>query len=178
MESPSFCETENNPTPSLFFIRLPTNKHFRTRSSMIHLWIDSRTCQKKGILLLARQKSDNCLELSKENVLWNMMLSHWPCFTWAFFMIWLHRIIKLIFQISLHQVLEIYVLNIKENNLTSQFSQKISYTLKVSSILHFIKSLCENFPNFLCRFWKHNSVFLRILYQYLFISNITSLYLL
>ena len=28
----------------------------------------------------------------------NMMLSHWPCFTWKFFMIKFHRILKLIFQ--------------------------------------------------------------------------------
>ena len=28
----------------------------------------------------------------------NMMLSHWPCFTWKFFMIRFHRILKLIFQ--------------------------------------------------------------------------------
>ena len=27
-----------------------------------------------------------------------MMLSHWPCFTWKFFMIWFHKILKLIFQ--------------------------------------------------------------------------------
>ena len=28
----------------------------------------------------------------------NMTLSHWPCFTWKFFMIWFHKILKLIFQ--------------------------------------------------------------------------------
>ena len=28
----------------------------------------------------------------------NMMLSHWPCFTWKFFVIWFHKILKLIFQ--------------------------------------------------------------------------------
>ena len=26
------------------------------------------------------------------------MLSHWSCFTWKFFMIWFHKILKLIFQ--------------------------------------------------------------------------------
>ena len=31
----------------------------------------------------------------------NMMLSHWPCFTWRLFMIWFHKILKLIFQMQL-----------------------------------------------------------------------------
>ena len=75
-----------------------TNKHCRAWSSMINLWIDSRTCQKYRILLSARQRSDNYLELSKENVLGNMMLSHWSCFTGKFLMIWFHKILKLIFQ--------------------------------------------------------------------------------
>ena len=75
-----------------------TNKHCRAWSSTINLWIDSRTCQKYRTLLSAKQRSSNYLELSKENVLGNMMLSHWPCFTWKFFMIWFHKIFKLIFQ--------------------------------------------------------------------------------
>ena len=29
------------------------------------------------------------------------MLSDWPCFTWKFFMIWSHKILKLIFQTQL-----------------------------------------------------------------------------
>ena len=75
-----------------------TNKHCRAWSSMNSFWIDSRTCQKKKILLSARKRSNNYLKLSKENFLGNMMLSHWPCITWKFFMIWLHKILKLIFQ--------------------------------------------------------------------------------
>ena len=75
-----------------------TNKHCRVWSSMINLWIDSRTCQKYRILLSAKQRYNNYLELWKENVLGNMMLSHWPCFTWKFFMIWSYKILKLIFQ--------------------------------------------------------------------------------
>ena len=75
-----------------------TNRHCIEWSSMINLWIDSRTCQKYRILLSPRQKSNNYLELSKENVLGNMMLSNWPCFTWKFFMIWFWKILKLIFQ--------------------------------------------------------------------------------
>ena len=43
-----------------------TNKHCRAWSFMKKLWIDSRTCQKKRILLTARQRSNNCLQLSKE----------------------------------------------------------------------------------------------------------------
>ena len=86
--------------PFLCFLLDPlTNKHCRTWSSMINLWRDSRTCQKWRILLSARPRFNyNYLELSKENVLRNMMLSHWSCFTWKFFMIWFHKILKLIFQ--------------------------------------------------------------------------------
>ena len=64
---------------SLFcFILEPlTNKDCKTWSSMINLWIDSGTCQKQRILLSARPRFNyNCLELSKENALRNMMLSH------------------------------------------------------------------------------------------------------
>ena len=39
--------------------------------------------------------NNNYLELSKETVLRNMILSHWPCFTWKLFIIWLHKIRKL-----------------------------------------------------------------------------------
>ena len=42
----SFCKIWNNSTPLLFFISDPfTNKNYRTWSSMINLWIDSRTYQ-------------------------------------------------------------------------------------------------------------------------------------
>ena len=75
-----------------------TNKHCWTWSSMIKLWIDSRTWEKWRILLSARQRSNNYLKLSKEYVLGNMMLSHWPWFTWKFFITWFHKILKLIFQ--------------------------------------------------------------------------------
>ena len=85
-----------------FLLDLLTNKHCRTWSSMINLWIDSRTCQKWRILLSARPRFNyNYLELSKENVLRNMMLSHWSCFTWKFFMIWFHKILKLILKAAI-----------------------------------------------------------------------------
>ena len=63
-----FCEIWNNPIPPLFFIRPLTNEHCKTWSSMINLWIDSRTNQKLRIPLLARQRSSNYLELSSKNV--------------------------------------------------------------------------------------------------------------
>ena len=77
-----------------FLVDSLTNKHCITWSSTTNLWIDSRTSQKWRILLSARQSSSIYPEPSKENVLWE----YWPCFTWNFFMIWLHKIVKLIFQ--------------------------------------------------------------------------------
>ena len=85
------------PLLSCFLDHL-TNKHSRAWSSILNLWLDFRTCQKYRTLLSPRQRSNNCLEVSKENVSGNMMLSHWPCFSWKFFMIWFHKILKLIFQ--------------------------------------------------------------------------------
>ena len=57
---------------------LLTNKYCRTWSSLINLWIGSRICQKYGILLSARQRLINYLELSKENVLgiWCCHIDH------------------------------------------------------------------------------------------------------
>ena len=75
-----------------------TNKHCRTWSSLINLWIDSRICQKYRILLSARKRTNDYLEHSKENFGGNMMLSHWPCFTWKLFSICFYKILKLIFQ--------------------------------------------------------------------------------
>ena len=43
-------------------------------------------------------RTNNYWELSKENIFRNMMLSHWPCFTWKFFMIWFPKILNLFFQ--------------------------------------------------------------------------------
>ena len=96
-KSLSFCKIWNN-LPLLCFLLDPlTNRHCRAWSSMINLWRDSRTCQKWRILLLARPRFNyNYLEISKENVLRNMMLSRWSCFTWKFFMTWFHKILKLI----------------------------------------------------------------------------------
>ena len=67
------------------------NKHCRAWSSMINLWIDSRTCQKYRILLSARQRSNNYLEkITKRKCLGGIWY-----FTWK---IWFHKILKLIFQ--------------------------------------------------------------------------------
>ena len=100
------------------------NKHCRAWRSMISLWIDFRTCKKYRILLSARQRSNNYLELSRENVLGNMMLSCWPCFIWKFFMIWFHKILKLISRKQPSCPRNIYILNIIENHLFSQLSSK------------------------------------------------------
>ena len=72
----------------------------------------------------------------------NMMLSHWPCFMWRFFMImWFNKTFKLIFQIS-HHVRGIYVLNIEENYLTWHLSWKFSYTFIGTTIL---QNMCKKF---------------------------------
>ena len=90
---PPFVKFETILAFLCFLLDPVTNKHSRTWISMINLWIDSKTCQKKTILLSA-----SLFELLKENVLGDMMLSYWPCFTWKFFMIWLHKVLKLIFE--------------------------------------------------------------------------------
>ena len=56
------------------FLDLLTSKYSWPWSSMINLVIDSRTV--KQILLSPRGKSNNYLELPRENVSGNMMLSH------------------------------------------------------------------------------------------------------
>ena len=86
------------------------------------------------------------------------MLSHWPGFTWKFFIIWFHKILKLIFQKQLN-VLKIHVLNIDENYLTWQLSCKFSYTLKpVSAIFYQI-------------FIFHQMIALQKLWKMFFISS-------
>ena len=98
-KSLSFCKIGNNPILLCYLLDTLTNKHCRACSPMIALWIDSRTCQENRILLSARQRSKNYLEISKKkNVLWKMMLSHWPSFISNLFMIWFHKIIKLVFK--------------------------------------------------------------------------------
>ena len=73
------------------------SKHCRAESSMMNLWIDSMICQKYRMLVSVTQMSNNYLELWKENVLGNMILSLWPCFTWKLIMIWFHKILQLTF---------------------------------------------------------------------------------
>ena len=70
------------------------------------------------------------------------MLSHWPSFTWKFFMIWFHKMLKLIFQTqpSCHR-------NIctehwrKLPNLT--LSSKFSCTLRTRILQNMCKMFCE-----------------------------------
>ena len=63
-----------------------------------HIMIDCRTYQKQSILLSARQKSSNYLEPSKENVLVKYDAATLSMFYLKFFMIWFHKMFKLIFQ--------------------------------------------------------------------------------
>ena len=85
-KSLSFCEMWNNPTLPLFLFDALTDKHWRAWNSTINLWI-------------ARKTFSNNLEQMQKQMFWgNMTLSHWLCFTWKFFMIWFHKILKLIFQ--------------------------------------------------------------------------------
>ena len=85
--------------PLLFYLLDPlTNKHCRTWSSMINLWIDSGPVKSTESCCQQGKGLRNYLELSKENVLGNIMLSHWPEFIWNFFMIWFHETLELTFK--------------------------------------------------------------------------------
>ena len=95
-----FCKIWNKPTPPLFFIRPLTNKHCRTWSSMInfgkipgHIKSEESYCHQRKSLAIA-------YSLQKKILGGNMMLSLWQCFTWKFFMIWFHKILKLIFKMQ------------------------------------------------------------------------------
>ena len=65
----SVYEIWNNSTALYFLFNPLTNKHCRTWSPMINLRTESRTYQKKRILLSATQRSSNYLEPSKLNIL-------------------------------------------------------------------------------------------------------------
>ena len=60
-----------------FLLGSLTNQHCGTWTSMINLWIDSRTSQKLIILSTRPRFNYNYLELFKESVSRNMMLSHY-----------------------------------------------------------------------------------------------------
>ena len=98
-----------------------TNKHCRSWSSMIILWIDSRISQNYRILLSARHSSNNYLELFKKMV-WRILccrIDHTllESSLWYGFAKYLNQFFR-----SSHHVLDIYVLNIEENHLFSQLS--------------------------------------------------------
>ena len=67
-----------------FLLDHRTNKHCRTWSSMINLWVDFRTYQKYRILLQQGKGLAITQSLQKKMFWGNMMLSHSPCFTWKF----------------------------------------------------------------------------------------------
>ena len=48
-------------------------------------------------LLSPRRRSNNYLELPRENGLGNSILSHWPCLMWYFIMVWFHKFLELVF---------------------------------------------------------------------------------
>ena len=87
---------------------------------------------------------------------------------------------------SLHQVLEIYVLNFEGNCLTWHLAWKLSYTLtttilwnmckRFSSVILLSKMKSLFLLNTSGQFWKHKSVFLQILHQSLVLSNIICTY--
>ena len=77
----------SSPQENLVVIRDEKVSPFVKFEIMLTPFVDSRLCQKQRILLSSRQRSNNYLELSKENALENMMLPHSPCFTLKFFMV-------------------------------------------------------------------------------------------
>ena len=119
----------------------------------------------------------------------NMMLPHWPCFNWKFYMIRFHKILKLIFQTQPSCPINTCTEHWKY--LTWQLSWKLSYILRTveqlilrpkkshqSPNFETFKRSAENLSNFLCHFWKPKSVFLQMFYQYWVLSSITPLYFL
>ena len=98
-KSLSFCEIWNNSTPSLLFIRPPYKEALQDMEFYYNFVDRFQDLSKvKNPAVSKAIRSNNYFELSKENVLGNMMLSHWLLFTWKFFMIWFHKILKLISQ--------------------------------------------------------------------------------
>ena len=92
----------------------------------------------------------------------NMLLSHWPCFTWTFLIIWSHKILKLIFQkqpscprkictehwrklSNLTAFLEIF-LCLKKNDVWKVLLIVISFIFKVSKVftLHLVDLVVLN----------------------------------
>ena len=73
------------------------------------------------LLLLARQRSNNYSELSKENVLVNMMLSNWHSLLESSSWYGFSKSLNYSFRSS-YSVLEIYVLKAEENYLTRKLS--------------------------------------------------------
>ena len=59
-----------------------TNKHCRAWSSMINLWIDSRTCQKYSILLSPRQRSNELLAAFKRKCFGDIDHDLLECSSW------------------------------------------------------------------------------------------------
>ena len=83
------------------------------------------------------------------------MLSHWPYFTWKFFMIWLHKILKFIFQKQQSRRRIIYTEHWRKLSNLTAFSE-IFLSLKNNDSAEQIKS----FVNFAVHlFPRQNKVF-------------------
>ena len=95
-KSLSFCKIWENPAPPLFFIRLPKFAGHGILWEICgkipgHIKSKESSCQEgKGLAIT--------YSLQKKMFWGNMLLSYSPCFTWTFFMIWFHKILKFIFQ--------------------------------------------------------------------------------
>ena len=108
-----------------------------------------------------------------------MMLSHWPCFTSKFFMIWFHKILKLIFQKQPSCPRNICTGHWRKPPIFTAFFSNFYFDLVLPS--YFLKwnryfSASKNFPNSPCYFGKRKSILLQILHQSSVPLGITLLY--
>ena len=111
-----------------------TNKHCRARSSMVDLWIDSRTSQNCRILLSARQKSNNYLELPSYSGEYDAVI-----LTMLYLKV-LHDLVPqnssinfleaATIEIEIEIYVETYVLNIEQNHLFLQLYWKFYYKFR------------------------------------------------
>ena len=122
------------------------------------------------------------------NVLVNMLLSHWPCFIWKFFMMWFHKILKLIvfLDIFLNRIKRLYA-KVLLIALFIYFQGKIKFSYCIWSIWliwiahkYFLIPnrcfpVCQNLQKS-CHFWKRKSFFLQILHQSSVLWKITHLW--
>ena len=100
--------------------------------------------------------------LSKENIFRNMMLSNWPCFTWKFFLITFHKILKLIFQKQPSCPRNICTNHRRELSITWQLSWKFSYTLRTAILWSMCEIFCSLCHALKCTFLRFSSARVKI----------------